>query len=125
MVVRLIVSNVVLFLLIGQHFVEQLLDFLTVFAFVSIAISIPVVTLQVPFQSSIEFLASISHQNVIAALIALISLTKFVDFLESFGLLVLLGVQARVHVQIRNLLFGVYGHILVLLDRHFFVNVEH
>jgi hypothetical protein len=94
LVVRLIVSNVVLFLLIGQHFVEQLLDFLTVFAFVSIAISIPVVTLQVSFQSSIEFLASISHQNVIAALIALISLTKFVDFLESFGLLVLLGVQA-------------------------------
>ena len=29
------------------------------------------------------------------------------------------------HIEVRYLLLGVYGHILLLFDRHFLINLEH
>lgn len=127
--VKWIISNVVLFLLLGEHLVEQFFDLLAVFAVVAVAVTavfaaIFVGATHVFFHNSIEVLTGISHKYVVAALITFIGLAQFVDFFQGLGLLVFLCVQTGMHIEVRYLLFGVQGHILVLLDGHFFIDFE-
>ena len=121
-VTLLIIPNIILLFLICKHFVEEFFDFVTVFGFVAVVVA--VVTLYILFNCSIYVLAGISHQNIITTLIPLISLTQFINLFQCFSLLIFLRIQTWMHVQIWYLLFGVDGHVLILFDGHFFVDVE-
>ena len=55
-------------------------------------------------------------RNMIFRLITFIGFAKLIDLLECLGLLVFLSIETTVHIEVRYLLLGVYGHILLLFD---------
>ena len=63
-------------------------------------------------------------RNMVFRLITLICLAQFIDLLERLGLLVFLRIETTVHIEVRYLLLGVYGHILLLFDRHLLIDLE-
>lgn len=84
---------VVDFILIGDHLVEQLLDLVTVFANIVTILSI-----------AKELLSSCSLETTVEVaidfIVALVGLAQLVYLFECFGLLVLLGVQRIVHIEV-------------------------
>ena len=63
-------------------------------------------------------------RNMVFRLITLICLAQLIDLLERLGLLVFLRIETTVHIEVRYLLLGVYGHILLLFDRHLLIDLE-
>lgn len=147
----LILPDVILLLLVCQHLVKQLLDLLTILALSSVilirshlkpASSAPICSLEplvsvgviatrmhtAAAHSVLKVVGAacrVRHQYVVTALVALVRLAQLVDLFQGLGLLVFLGVQARVHVQVRNLLLGVDCHVLILLYLDLLINIEH
>ena len=145
----LVLSDIVLLLLVGQHLIEQLLDLLAVLTLAGIVllrphlepscspigsfepvIAVGVVATGMDTAAASSLLeimscSSIGHQDVITALVALVGFTKLVYLFESLGLFVFLSIQARMHVQVRYLLLGVNCHVLVLFNFNFLIDVEH
>jgi len=74
------------------------------------------------FDDLIQVLMS---RNMVFRLITLISLAQLINLLKCLGLLVFLRVETAVHIEVRYLLLGVYGHILLLFDGHLLINLEH
>lgn len=124
--VEWIIAYIVLFLLFRKHLVEQFLDLLTVLALVPVGVVVDFRgAAHVFFHYFVQVLAGIRHQNIVGRLVTLISFAQFVYFFQGFGLLILLGIQTGMHIQIADLLLGIECHILILFDLHLLVDVEH
>ena len=74
------------------------------------------------FDDLIQVLMS---RNMVFRLITLISFAQLINLLKCLGLLVLLRIETAVHIEVRYLLLGVYGHILLLFDGHLLIYLEH
>lgn len=71
--VEWIVPDVVLLFLLGEHFIEQFLNLLTILTLIPVPIRIPVMpALHILLHHLVQILPCVSHKYVVAALVTLV-----------------------------------------------------